>query len=128
MSTNLQFATLLRKKRILSGLSQYQVAQKCFLSRSSYNHFELGKRIPSLETLMRICSLLNANPMEFLCIITPDDIKEENPDFTGFLQHNKQLNLATDIYLLEIFKELFPEEQQAIIGIIDSIITNHSSK
>lgn len=126
MSKHMMFSKLLKEKRILCGLSQNQVSKKCYLSKSYYNHFETGKRIPSLETLIRICSSLNTNPIEFLYLLIPDDIKEENPGFTGFLQQNKKLNTNLDIRLLESYKILSLEEQKAILDIIDSLMSNHS--
>ena len=46
-----RFATLLKQKRNALNLSQSKVAELCFLSKSSYNHYERGTRLPTLETL-----------------------------------------------------------------------------
>lgn len=126
MNKNHLFASILKEKRLSCGMSQIQVAKKCYLAKSSYNHFESGRRIPSLETFIRICYIFNTNPLEFLCAIIPDDIKEENPEFTNFLNRSKRFNADIDVCLFEIFNKLHWEEQKVITDIMDTLASNRS--
>ncbi len=61
MDTN-DFSYVLTKKRIASGLTQTQVANSLYMSRSTYNHYERGFRIPSIETLIELSDLFKTDP------------------------------------------------------------------
>ena len=53
----------LRKKR---RLTQEQMAEKTELSTNYISHIENSHSIPSLETLMKLCEVLNVTPDELL--------------------------------------------------------------
>ena len=52
-----------RKKR---RLTQEQMAEKTELSTNYISHIENSRSIPSLETLMKLCEVLNVTPDELL--------------------------------------------------------------
>lgn len=51
----------LKKLRIERNLSQYQLAEKLFVNRSSVANWESGRRIPDLILLSRIASIFNVD-------------------------------------------------------------------
>lgn len=55
------------KERIIeaikqSGLSQTEIAKKLNLSQSTIAHYIKGDIMPSLETFVRLCILIDASP------------------------------------------------------------------
>lgn len=54
---------LIRKQ---NGITQEQLAEKAELSNVYISHIENSRSIPSLETLMKICSALDTTPDELL--------------------------------------------------------------
>lgn len=55
--------SLIRKNR---GMTQEQLAEKAELSNIYISHIENSRSIPSLETLMKLCSALDITPDEVL--------------------------------------------------------------
>ena len=49
----------LREVRIMRGLSQSELAEMIHVSREAYTLYELGKRHPSMETLVALSEALN---------------------------------------------------------------------
>ena len=66
---NIDYQTLskrisdLRRKK---GLTQESLAEKTELSSNYISHIENSRSIPSLETLMKLCSALDITPDEVL--------------------------------------------------------------
>lgn len=56
----------LRKLRESSGLSQGQIANKLYITRAAYSHYETGKRTPTIENLLQLSSLYKINPLELI--------------------------------------------------------------
>ena len=54
---------LFRRKR---GMTQEQLAERADLSASFIGHVERGTRISSLETLMKLCHVLQVTPNDLL--------------------------------------------------------------
>lgn len=46
------------KRRNVLGWSQYRLAKESGLSREAIAKFELGKHMPKLDTLIRLCDAL----------------------------------------------------------------------
>ncbi len=62
----------LRHYRICKNMSQQNLANQLYIARQTYNHYEKGKRMPPLETLIRIAELLE---------VSIDELFEENPKY-----------------------------------------------
>ncbi len=58
-ATSTNVARLLRKERIRRGLSMNHVAKKSGLSQQMVSYVERGMRNPTLDTLLRIASVLD---------------------------------------------------------------------
>lgn len=57
-----RFATRLRLARLGKKLSQFAVADAIGLTVASYQHYEKGRREPSLTNLIRLANILNVSP------------------------------------------------------------------
>ena len=55
-------AQRLREEREKQRLSQMDLSFKSGLSQNQVNYIETGKRIPTLHTILSICSALRINP------------------------------------------------------------------
>lgn len=116
------FAALLKQKRTALHLSQSKVAQLCYMSKSSYSHFENGKRLPSLETMLKLCKILNTDLEEFIGVLYSNDAKEENHESPGFLRENESVDSVYQSSFIATFNLLDQQGQKAIVDIIDSML------
>ncbi len=116
------FATLLKQKRTALHLSQSTVAQLCYMSKSSYSHFENGKRLPSLETMLKLCKILNTDLEEFINVLYSNDTKEENHESPGFLREGEPVNSEYHNSFVATFSLLDQQGQKAIVDIMDSML------
>jgi transcriptional regulator with XRE-family HTH domain len=60
-NTLLKFGHTLRKTRMLSGVSQEDLANAAGLDRTYISLLERGKRNPSLTCIVKLCQILKAN-------------------------------------------------------------------
>lgn len=99
--------SLIRKNR---GMTQEQLAEKAELSNIYISHIENSRSIPSLETLMKLCSALD---------ITPDEVLlGTKQDMENYLQSDiqKKLILCT------------PKERRMVSRFIDLILEEREEK
>ena len=99
--------SLIRKNR---GMTQEQLAEKAELSNIYISHIENSRSIPSLETLMKLCSALD---------ITPDEVLlGTQQDMENYLQSDiqKKLILCT------------PKERRMVSRFIDLLLEEREEK
>lgn len=96
----------IRALRQKQHLTQEQLAEKIDMSASFLGHIERGSRVASLETLVKICNVLDTNPGFLLAAsltcdtsympteLTPE-AKEKLCTFL-FLAHEVVMNTPTD--------------------------------
>lgn len=60
------FARRLRQRAIELALSDAEVARRAGLAERRYGHYVRGVREPDLETLLRICGVLDVTPNDLL--------------------------------------------------------------
>ena len=110
---NIDYQTLskrisdLRRKK---GLTQESLAEKTELSSNYISHTENSRSIPSLETLMKLCSALD---------ITPDEVLlGTKQDMENYLQSDiqKKLILCT------------PKERRMVSRFIDLLLEEREEK
>ena len=118
-----KFANTLAEKRTSAGYTQAQAADLLYISRSSYNHYEQGNRIPPLDVLIQISILFQTDPMEFLIPLVPKEALHKFPNYAKS-QNNKALS-PTEAQLLSYFRSLNPSEQEAICNI--SLLLNKTN-
>lgn len=99
--------SLIRKNR---GMTQEQLAEKAELSNIYISHIENSRSIPSLETLMKLCSALDTTPDELLL--------GTKQDMENYLQSDiqKKLILCT------------PKERRMVSRFIDLLLEEREEK
>ena len=100
----------IRKLRKSRGISQAELADLTGMHKGHISRTETGKYQPSIEFLKKLS--------EALGVTTDYLLDEEVDDFSPVQIQNK--NLAERIRLIE---KLTPKEQEAIINIIDGLLT-----
>lgn len=96
----------IRTLRQKQQLTQEQLAEKIDMSTSFLGHIERGSRVSSLETLVKICNVLDANPGFLLAAsltcdtaYTPTGLTPEAKEKLCtllFLAHEVVMNTPTD--------------------------------
>ena len=127
MNTN-KFTALLKQKRTTLNYSQTKVAELCFLSKSSINHFEQGKRFPSLDILIRLSDVLKTDPLEFLIAALSKEEEKDCFESANLIQEDPPEESQYVNLFISSFYLLNKEEKKVIIDIIDSILRTHKSK
>lgn len=120
------FSETLKKIRIRSGLKQATVAKKLFISRSTYNKYEAGERIPPVEVLVRICILFNLHPMDLFLTLIPEETKQNNPEYFKKITENQGCLTTDEIRLLSHFKELQADEKKLIVNLLKMMQAAHT--
>ena len=64
------FKNQLKFCRKTIGLTQSELAKQLGISRQAYQHYEIGDREPTLETLKRLCVIFDCTSDELLEIDT----------------------------------------------------------
>lgn len=60
--------TTLRDFRKKMNLSQTELAEKCSISLTQYNHYETGSHVPDVYKLIEICQVLQADPIAVISV------------------------------------------------------------
>ena len=53
------------------GLTQAELAQKIGVTQSMISHYASGRTLPALDTLSRLCTVLDLDAHEILCVKRP---------------------------------------------------------
>lgn len=64
-----QFGQYLKECRSVLELTQYEIADKLGLERSTYTFYETGKTMPSIVVLLKLAKIYNVPCSEFLKVI-----------------------------------------------------------
>lgn len=115
------FGDFLKEKRSETGYSQKKIAEILSISPSSYSHYENNIRVPSLDIIIQLSNIYNANPLELIFLILSYDTITSS----ALLNHpNKNNSFCTDNekILLNSFKYLSQKEQNIIIDITQSLV------
>ena len=97
------------KPRKLKKLSQADLAETIGSHKSHINRIETGKYNPSLEVLIKIAKALE---------VSIDYLVSEEEDFKEVTIEDKNL-----VQRVKMIESLDPEDKQALIRIIDSMLT-----
>ena len=123
-----KFATLLKQKRTALNLSQSKVAELCYLSKSSYNHYERGTRLPTLETLFQLSIILKTDLREFIDVLySGNEIYVSNHSSIS-IQESIPSSSKYETSFTSTFSLLDQQEQKAIVDIMDSILYSNNKK
>ena len=56
----------LQEKRIAKGLTQVEVARRLDCTQAAINQYEAGKRLPGLETLVKLAEIYDCTVNDFI--------------------------------------------------------------
>ena len=93
MMDNLEFATLIRHRRLEMRLSQPELARRANISPSYVAWLEKGKRVPSLATSRQLAQALDLSEDEILKAagrVPKEDAVRLNPEEQELLQQYRQ--------------------------------------
>ena len=54
-------------------ITQAELAEKIGVSQSMISHYVSGRKMPALDTLSRLCSVLDLDANEILCVERPKE-------------------------------------------------------
>ena len=98
----------LKEIRKQKGLTQTEVAQKLNIQKQTYQNYELGKREPSIDMLIKLANLFHTS-VDNLIRVNKDEI-------------NKNPNSIYDDILIEKIKRLNKNNLLMVEGYVDSKI------
>ncbi len=114
-----KFSEMLKHQRLASGYNQSEVSSLLYMSRSTYNRYESGERIPPVEFIIRVAALYNIHPIDLMRTLIPDDIWDNNPDYSDFLSRGKYALTSNELKLVDSFKNLSDDEQHFVMNIVN---------
>ena len=68
MTTTDDIQKKLKESLKQSGMKQEVLAKKIGVSQSAISHFLHGRKMPALDTLSRLCSVLDLDANDILCV------------------------------------------------------------
>lgn len=118
---NKTFANIIKTQRTISGYNQSQAAKLLLLTRSSYQHYEAGRRMPSLETVIRMGALYRIHPVDLISALVPKEIKDSMPEYIDILYCGKYAFSSEEIHIISLFNELQDEEKKTITILLETL-------
>ncbi len=91
-----QIGIIIRNHRIAKGLTQEELGNKVFVSKQAVSKWETGKTLPDIETVRKLCDILD---------ISKDEILGGSIEETK--KSRKLLKLLTVISVISIFVAVF---------------------
>ena len=73
MTTMEQIKSALIEALKQSNVKQEELAKKIGVSQSMISHYVSGRKMPALDTLSRLCSVLDLDANEILCVERPKE-------------------------------------------------------
>ena len=73
MTTTKEISEKLAEAIQQSGITQTELAQKIGVRQQQISSYIKGHTLPSLDTLSRLCSVLDLDANEILCVERPKD-------------------------------------------------------
>ena len=111
---------LLKERRKIKGLTQYDASKIVGVARTTYADYENGKIQPPIDKIHKICDWLDL-PLEKLMNIQYTDYAELN-------NKNEIVNALDDIATEVKLLKLKDQEKYLIINLLDYIAQNYIRK
>ncbi|MCB7129546.1 MAG: helix-turn-helix transcriptional regulator, partial [Candidatus Brocadiales bacterium] len=74
------FGKKLRERARQLNLADAEVARRAGLSERRYGHYVTGRNEPNLETLVRICTVLETTPNDLLGFEAKEALADKSPE------------------------------------------------
>lgn len=129
----MELSCILRNNRNQLGLTQQQVAEKIGVDKTTYAHYESGRRTPNTEKTKKLCEILNLNVYDLLGILPIESCILYTKNKVSCLEETIEkvnqalLNGDSDFYnlhlcLKESYMPLFDEKMEQL-GTLPDMIT-----
>lgn len=93
----------IRERRIALGFTQQQAAEVAKISLRFYQRIESGNVGMSVDSMLRICDLMETTPDGLLLKVLPGETQSEMAWITEKLLHYPQKTQSTAIELMKVF-------------------------
>lgn len=98
----------IRKSRESKKLTQEQLSEICSLSTAHIGHIERGTRIPSLETLFKICTCLEIS-MDYLLFDSFDSNEIHFANISAMLKNKNKDKVKAFMSTVKVLAEKIDE-------------------
>lgn len=116
------FSYIIRELRHKYNYSSAAIADKLFLDRTTYSHYEIGDRIPSIETIIRLSVIYKINPLELFYALTPEDIRESSKEIIGYNTPNNITFTEEELSLIHTLSKMESRELSLLFKIVKALI------
>lgn len=120
----MNFSEKIQKLRNNNGLTQEQLAEKLYISRTAISKWESGKGYPNIDTLKDIAKLFNITIDELLSSDEIINIAEEEKQLNIKKTNNLIFGLLDVISILFIFLPFYAQKKDNFIYSVALINTN----
>jgi len=112
----------LKKLRLASGYSQAELARRLNISRQAYQHYESGRRTPSIEYIRMLAELYNLQIYDLLI----SDISLEFIDQVSEEPVYPQSVAELEQRLVKAFRKLNDKEKQKLVKHAETMVWKKS--
>lgn len=84
----------LRSLRGLYGYTQEAISTYLNIERQTYNHYETGKRTPSLEIIIELANFYQVTADELICLHAVDSIAEDSAYYNSVKSDNSKYTMT----------------------------------
>ncbi len=116
------FSSIIRKLRRKYNFSSATVADKLFLDRTTYSHYEIGDRIPSIETIIRLSIIYKIHPLELFYALIPEDIRELSKEMIGYNDSNNMTFTEEEMSCIRKLCKMDSKEIALLFKIVKALI------
>lgn len=90
----------------MKNMTQSELGEKLGLSQKAISKYVTGKSLPSLDTLERICSVLDVNINAFFQLNQNRSPQPQNKDELEVLEYYQSLNVKNKSIIKDLLKAL----------------------
>ena len=116
------FSSIIRELRHKYNYSSATVADKLFLDRTTYSHYEIGDRIPSIETIIRLSIIYKIHPLELFYALIPEDISELSKEIIGYNVSNNMTFTEEELSCIHELCKMDSKEITLLFKIVKALI------
>lgn len=110
------FAIRIKEYRTINDFTLAEMESKIGVPAQTINRYELGQRVPKIDTAIEIADALNINPLWLQGYNV--DIKKSSPVTEG------EVLDESERHLLDLYRKLNPEGQEILADYADTLVSS----
>ena len=115
------FTNIIEERRKELRMTKTDIANKLEISRTTYFHYESGKRRPSIEIIIKISAILDINPLNAIFSCLPNELATRK-DIKKLFDNYLNCSLSKDeCDLLLLYRNLDNAQKKATTSMISCI-------